>query len=183
MTAVSIILGVLMVLCGFSCMFTPLATFLSTGIFLCSLLLVYGIFGIVRFFRKEAGVPEFVVSILAVIFGVICVIHPGETLTFDKLVLTLIAVWLIVEGIVSVLVAFGLRGDREGWFWGVIVGVLGILAGIYSFAHPILTAVTEGVLIGIYFVQAGFDMIVLGCGLNAARKEIEAAANQEDDWS
>ena len=87
MTAVSIILGVLMVLCGFSCMFTPLATFLSTGIFLCSLLLVYGIFGIVRFFRKEAGVPELVVSILAVIFGVICVIHPGETLIFDKLVL------------------------------------------------------------------------------------------------
>ena len=169
MTVLSIILGVLLVIGGFSCMFTPLATFLSTGYYLSILLLVYGIFGIIRFLKKEAGTLEFIVSILAVIAGFFCIIHPGEQLYFDSLVLKLIAAWLLVQGIVSIVLAFQSRGVRKGWFWGVVVGALGILAGIYSFAHPVLTAVTAGVLIGFYFVQAGFDMIVLGSVASAVK--------------
>ena len=45
MTVLSIILGVLLIIGGFSCMFTPLATFLSTGYFLAIMLLVYGAYG------------------------------------------------------------------------------------------------------------------------------------------
>ena len=54
MTFISIILGVLMIIGGFLCMFTPMSTFLSTGYFLCVMMLVYGIVGIVRFIRKES---------------------------------------------------------------------------------------------------------------------------------
>lgn len=169
MTVLSIIFGVLLVIGGFSCMFTPLATFLSVGYYLAILFLVYGVFGVIRFFKKEAGGLEFVVSILAIIAGIICIIHPGETLAFDRLILTLIAVWLLVQGLVSIILAFQSRGVRKGWFWGVVVGALGILAGLYSFAHPVFTAVTAGVLIGLYFVEAGFNMIVLGCVAGADR--------------
>ena len=51
MSVLSIVFGILLVICGFACMFTPLATFLSTGYYLLILLLVYGIFGIVRYFH------------------------------------------------------------------------------------------------------------------------------------
>lgn len=182
MTVLSIIFGVLLVIGGFSCMFTPLATFLSVGYYLAILFLVYGIFGIIRFFRKEAGGLELIVSILAVIAGIICLVRPGETLVFDRLILTLIAVWLLVQGLVSIIVAFQSREEQKGWFWGVVVGALGILAGLYSFAHPVFTAVTAGVLIGLYFIEAGFDMIVLGSVAGARRKtvrEAEAAASKK----
>ena len=169
MSVVSIILGVLLVIGGFSCMFTPLATFLSTGFYIAILLLVYGIIGIVRFAKKEAGGLELVVSILALLAGLVAMFRPGEALVFDRFVLYLIAAWLLVEGIVTVIVSIGSRGKRKGWGWGLFVGILGIIAGLYSFAHPVLTAVTAGMLIGFYFVQAGFDMIALGCAVGAAK--------------
>ncbi len=168
MSVFSIILGILLVIGGFSCMFTPLATFLSTGYYIMALLLVYGIFGIIRFFKKQAGGLELVVSIFALLAGVIALIRPGETLVFDRLVLNLIAAWILVEGIVTVILSVQSRGLRKGWGWGVFVGILGIIAGLYSFAHPVLTAVTAGVLIGFYFVQAGINLITLGCAVGAA---------------
>ena len=40
--------GILLAVCGFSCMFTPIMTFLETGWFLMILLFVYGIMGIIK---------------------------------------------------------------------------------------------------------------------------------------
>ena len=173
MMVVSIILGILLVIGGFSCLFTPLATFLSAGHFITILLLVYGVLGIVRFCTKKAGGLEFFVSILAVIAGVVALTRPGRELVNDRLLLYIIASWLFVQGAVSIILAIQARHERRGWFWGVIVGILGVLAGVYSFAHPILTAVTAGVLIGFYFIQTGFDMIVLGCAVGAVRDAVE----------
>jgi uncharacterized membrane protein HdeD (DUF308 family) len=81
----------------------------------------------------------------------------------------------MVQGLVTIIVSFGARDVKKGWFWGVIVGILGMLAGIYSFAHPFLTAVVEGVLIGLYFVEAGLDMIFMGSAVGAARKDAKEA--------
>ncbi len=179
MTVLSIILGILLVIGGFSCMFTPLATFLSTGYYISIMLLVYGIVGLIRFFKKQAGVLEMIVSVLAVIVGIICLIYPGKSLVFDRMVLIMIAAWLIIQGIVSIIVSIRLREVRKGWYWGVIVGVLGIVAGIYSFAHPVLTAMTAGVLIGWYFIQAGFDLIILGSAADAVKDAIESERNSQ----
>ena len=175
MTVISIILGVLLIIGGFSCMFTPMATFLSTGYYITILLLVYGIFGIVRFCKKQAGGLELVVSILAVLVGLVSLFRPGSTLIFDAIVLKFIAAWLIVQGLASVILSIQARKENKGWIWGLIVGILGIIAGCYSFAHPALTAVTAGVLIGFYFVQAGFNLITLGCFVGAARDDLEDA--------
>lgn len=173
MTILSIILGVLLIITGFSCMATPLVTFLSTGYFFAILLLVYGFSGIVRFFQKLAGGLELAVSILAVVLGVVSLARPGQTLIFDGMVLYLIAAWLLVEGISTVVMSIQCRDIRKGWGWGVVAGILGIIAGIYSFAHPMLTAVTAGILIGFYFVQAGFNMIVVSAALSAAQDEMK----------
>ena len=43
----------------------------------------------------------------------------------------------------------------------MILGVLGVLVGIYSLAHPLLMAFTFGILVGIYFIESGIQMIVL----------------------
>ena len=171
MSVLNIILGILLVIGGFSCMFTPFATFLSAGYYIAILLLVYGVFGLVRYFKKESGVLNLIVSILAVVVGIVCLVRPGKTLVIDSLVLTLVAVWMLIQGLVTIIMAFTVRGEQKGWFWGVIVGALAILAGIYSFAHPGLEAMTIGVLIGLYFVEAGFDMIVKGVAMGEARKE------------
>ena len=124
MSVLNIIVGILLVIGGFSCMFTPFATFLSAGYYIAILLLVYGVFGLVRYFKKESGVLDLVVSILAVVVGIVCLVRPGKTLVIDSLVLTLVAVWMLIQGLVTIIMAFTVLGEQKGWFWGVIVGAL-----------------------------------------------------------
>lgn len=177
MTVLSVILGVLLIFAGFSCMFTPLVTFLSTGYFITILLLVYGIMGIVRFCKKEAGGLELAVSILAVLTGVIALFRPGQTLIIDGMLLYFIAAWMLIQGVMSIVLSIRVRKESKGWFWGLIAGILGVIVGVISFSNPILTALGTGVMIGIYFIESGFDMIVLGCALGAMENAaLEAAA-------
>ena len=54
----TIILGVIMAICGISCICTPVITFMEAGYFLVVLLLIYGIAAVVRaIMDKEYGLP------------------------------------------------------------------------------------------------------------------------------
>ena len=56
----SIVFGVLIAICGFSCIFTPLITFLEAGYFLVILLFVYGTVGIIRSVSNKTYGIDFV---------------------------------------------------------------------------------------------------------------------------
>ena len=142
MVVLSVILGVLLMIGGFACIFTPLATFFTTGYFLCALMLVFGIVGIVRAFQKKADVFEIIVSILAIIVGLIALFRPGSSLV------------MIVEGVKS-------RATNSHWWVNLIVGILGIIVGIIAFANPMFTAITAGILLGLFFIQIGITLISL----------------------
>ena len=64
---------------------------------------------------------------------------------------------------------------------GIALGVLEIIIGIYSAAHPAVLAVSLGVLIGIYFIESGANMIYLGSTVSRAvaiGRELEEARQQ-----
>ena len=167
MTVLSIIFGVLMIIGGFTCMFTPVTTLLSAGIFIGIMMLVYGIIGIVRGIRKEARTIEVVLSVLAVIVGLISLFKPGATLIFDDIMIIMFSVWVLLQGIGSIVLAFEVKGEDRLWFLGLISGILGVGLGIYSFMHPTVALVSVGILIGLYFVESGINMIVLGTALGS----------------
>ena len=166
MGVLSTILGVILIVGGVACMFTPFATFLSAGFMIAIMMFVYGIFGVVRFFQKESGVLELIASILAIIVGVVAIIRPGKTLVIDDLLLIMVSVWLLVKGVINIIVSIQSRDQIKGWGWGIAAGVLSIIAGILSFAHPMITALTVGILMGLFFVESGIDMIVFGSAMN-----------------
>ena len=161
----SIILGIILIIGGVSFMFTPFATFLAAGYMIAIMLFMYGIFGVVRFFQKEAGALELISSILAIIVGVIAIVRPGGTLVLDNFVLNMVSAWLLVKGLINIIVSVQGRNEIKGWGWGVAAGVLSIVAGILSFLNPTITALTVGILMGLIFVENGIDMIVLGTAL------------------
>ncbi len=171
MTVLSIILGILLIFGGISLMCTPLATFLSAGYFLGIMMLVYGIAGIVRAFQKRAYITETVCSVLAVIVGVIALIRPGSTLVLDAMIVYMAAFWFVLRGAMSIAFAFRMRGIDKGWFWGLIIGILSLIVGIYSFAHPMVMALTTGILIGVYCMEAGIDMILTGITIKQIKDE------------
>ena len=122
MVVLSVILGVLLMIGGFACIFTPLATFFTTGYFLCALMLVFGIVGIVRAFQKKADVFEIIVSILAIIVGLIALFRPGSSLVFDGVILIFIACWFLVEGIAMIVEGVKSRATNRHWWVNPLVG-------------------------------------------------------------
>ena len=161
MTALSIVCGILLMITGISCMFRPASTFFNTGYFMVILFLVYGCIGIVNVVKKKAHPLNLVIDIPAVILGVIAIFRPGTSLLFDGFLIYLFATWFVLQGAVSLYVSYSSRDINSGWFWGAILGVLGIILGVYSYFHPMVSVVGIGILVGAYLMQTGLDMIVL----------------------
>ena len=79
MRVLSVIIGILMLICGVSCMCTPLVTFMDAGYFIVIMVAVYGVIGIVRAIAEKHFGAGFVFSILSVIFGVTVLFFPRES--------------------------------------------------------------------------------------------------------
>lgn len=168
MNILMIIIGILLIIFGGSCIFTPLMTFIQAGYFLVALLLIYGVAGIIKAIAsKEYGV-NFAFCIISVIAGIIIPCMPGVILATDGILLYIMAGWFILQGVVSLAASIKFRGIAGGkkWILGLVLGILGILLGIYSIVHPMILAFTMGILIGVYFIESGINMIVLSSQSN-----------------
>ena len=144
MRVLSVIIGILMLICGVSCMCTPLVTFMDAGYFIVIMVAVYGVIGIVRAIAEKHFGAGFVFSILSVIFGVTVLFFP----------------------IISVISAIQIKKATGSklWILQLIFGILGVILGCYSFFHPALVAVSIGFLIGFYFIETGFAMLFSPAG-------------------
>lgn len=179
MGVLSVIIGVLLVICGFSAMCTPFATFLSAGYFIGIMMFAYGIAGIIKAFQKRSTIFDTVMSVLAFIVGIVAMVRPGSTLVFDVMILYLIATWFLMRGIFAIVVAFKLKNVSSTWFLGIIIGILSVILGIYSFIHPGVAAFTTGILIGFYFVESGVDLILAAIMVGKAKDLAEDIAKAQ----
>ena len=114
---------------------------------------------------------ELVVHIPAIIIGIIAFFRPGTTLAFDAVILYLVAAWFMAQGAVSIYVSIKAKPYKKGWYWGLILGILGLILGIYSFAHPLVSVFAIGMLIGIYLIETGLNMIVLATAVDSIKNE------------
>lgn len=163
MNVVIIILSILLILGGIACIATPMITFLGLGYVVMFLLIVYGIMAIVKAVSEKKYGVDFVFGILSVIAGVAAAVLPGMELSTDMMLLMIAAVWLLVQGIMAIVTAFQLKKLSEGnkWIWGLVLGILEVIVGVYSFIHPMVLAFTMGMLVGIYFIESGLSMIFM----------------------
>ncbi|MDD2788055.1 DUF308 domain-containing protein [Methanoculleus sp.] len=109
-------------------------------------------------------------GVIAVIFGVLFFIYPVQTLT---LLVTLLGFYWLFNGIVALI---GLFTDRTGRGWKLLVGILGILAGILVLTYPLYSAIlvptvfaliigVEGLIIGAVYMAQGFSGPGWGTGI------------------
>jgi uncharacterized membrane protein HdeD (DUF308 family) len=100
-------------------------------------------------------------GVLALLFGLMAFALPGLTLV--TLVL-LYALYVIADG----LTALWVGGSSRAWSFG-LVGILGIVAGIFTFVYPGITAIALLYLIAVWAIVRGIFEIVTAIQL---RKEI-----------
>ena len=106
-------------------------------------------------------------GIIAILFGVLAFIWPGLTLV--TLVL-MFGAFALVDGAIALGAAFSGAAKPMPTWWLVLVGLLGIAAGIVTFLWPGMSAILLILFIGAWAVAHGIFEIV---GAIQLRKEIE----------
>jgi uncharacterized membrane protein HdeD (DUF308 family) len=104
-------------------------------------------------------------GLCAVIFGVLAVAWPGLTLLTLAL---LFASYAIVSGAAAAVSAFMNRGEKGWWLW-LLIGLVGIAAGVIALAYPGLTALVLVLLMGANAIVTGVLEVSMAFRL---RKEI-----------
>jgi uncharacterized membrane protein HdeD (DUF308 family) len=107
-------------------------------------------------------------GIAAIVFGILAFIWPETTLT---VLVFLFGAYVLVDGI-SLLVALA-RGDaiarRHAWGVGII-GILGIVAGVVTFAWPGVTALSLLYLVAFWAIATGTFQLIAAVAL---RRELD----------
>jgi uncharacterized membrane protein HdeD (DUF308 family) len=110
-------------------------------------------------------------GIFAILFGVMAFAWPGITLWA---LVILYGVYALLDGITAVGLGFAAHGEAQGagraWWEMVLVGALGIAAGIVTFVWPGVTATALLIIIAAWAIVRGIAEIVAAIRL---RKMIE----------
>jgi uncharacterized membrane protein HdeD (DUF308 family) len=106
-------------------------------------------------------------GLAAVVFGVLALVWPGLTL---NVLIYLLAAYLLVDGIFSIVAAFRERGGRDRWWVDLLEGLLGVLAGLAIIVLPGLTALVLLYILAAWAVLTGILEIVTAIQL---RRELQ----------
>jgi uncharacterized membrane protein HdeD (DUF308 family) len=97
-------------------------------------------------------------GLTAAIFGIILLIRREEAI---GLLAILLGLWWLIQGAFMI---FSVFIDREDWVWKVILGILGLTAGVVVLANPIDSATFLGsalaIFLGIIGLLIGISAII-----------------------
>ena len=169
-----VIFGILMIIGGVSCMFSPVSTSLMLG-YIVGLSMVFDAVG--RFIgwcqEKKEGVSDgwmLAGAILSAVFGFFILNSAVLQLSVDLFIVYYIACWLLLHGIFSIARAFKLRRLHKNlntqilgshWYLPLCIGILAGVFGILCMFKPVVMASIIGVFIGLGIISAGANMITI----------------------
>jgi uncharacterized membrane protein HdeD (DUF308 family) len=96
-------------------------------------------------------------GVAAIVFGVLAYAGPGATLA------TLVAFWgayALVDGAFALIGGFSMRENGRPMWAMIVVGLLGVVAGVTTFMWPAITALTLVSIIGYWAIATGLFQII-----------------------
>lgn len=110
-------------------------------------------------------------GIAAIILGVLLLMNPATTLIAIAWVL---GIFWLVGGVMDIVGAFTGRTPNRAWYWDLLAGAFGIIAGLILVTQPLFGAVAVPMILtlflGVSAIMGGIFKII---GAIAIRKEIE----------
>lgn len=98
-------------------------------------------------------------GIALIIIGALFLINPAQTAVIAT---TVLGIYWLIQGVLSIVSIFM---DRSGWFWKLVMGVLGIIAGIIILQHPLWAPAVVGatlvIILGIQGIFMGIMQLIL----------------------
>ena len=121
--------------------------------------------------RGAPGWTWWVVEGLAgVVVGAAVVLWPGPTV---RVLFFLLAAWLLVLGVVSILGAVAMSRTRgAGWHWPLVFGLVSTLFALLLIARPQGTLAVFGVLLGLFAFVGGAINVVSGFAVRQLARDL-----------
>ena len=165
-----LVAGVLSLVVGVVALAYPGPTLLAVGIIFGAYLAAWGTMLVVDSVAT-AGEPTFarilgvIVGLIGVLTGLVLLVRPGESVVTAALVL---GFWWTLSGVMQL--ARGIAMS-EGRVWNLVMGVIGLIAGIIILAQPGIGLVTLVWIVGLGLIFQGMVEIAAGFGIRRLHKE------------
>ena len=168
----TLFLGVVTLILGLIVAFHPSGSLNVIAVLLGILMLISGIFHLVRVF--DANEPHRVwlgiAGLLFIVIGVVLIRHLHLTTGLIGLIIGI--VW-IVQGVVSLIAGLS-GGSQQGRGWWIFFGLISLIAGIVVASSPISSVTVLAVLLGIWFIVMGIFEIIGAFLLRHVAKKAES---------
>lgn len=148
-------------------------------------LLLVGIFPVIDYFRyRKEGVLAGI-GLISGVFSIVC----GLMFLLNKnmlmiLVPVFIGVWMIINGINKLQIAFEIRDEKEkSWVVTFVFSIIIIITGAYLIINPIngaeLVTQTLGIIICIYALLDIIDCILIKIKFKSTIKEVTKVIDEQ----
>ncbi len=91
-------------------------------------------------------------GVFAILFGVVAFMRPGITL---EVLVLLFAFWALFDGVLALIGSIGAAEAHEPWWPLVLIGLLGIAAGVVTLKWPGITALALLLVIAYWSIFRG----------------------------
>lgn len=170
----AVIIGIIMLVCGFFAIGSPLVAGLSVTIVVGIMLIVGGIAQCFLAFQAGAfgrGLLTFIMGALTTVAGFYLFNQPLAGLASITIFL---AIYFVVTGIFELVSAFQIR-PAEGWGVMLFNGIVTLLLGVMIWRQfPLSGAWAVGVLFGVKLMFSGWSLIFIGRSVRGAAKAVAA---------
>lgn len=170
---VIVIRGLLYTLLAFVSFAFPTLPFESLVALLSTFLLTDGflIIWVASHQRRTAGWKTHLLEgVTGIVFGALMLVYPYATIF---LILTLLAGWAVMTGIIRIWSALHMYQDADDEFWLGVSGVFGVAFGLMVLIFPIVTHQMAMTSVGAYSLIAGTILSILGMSLRQHLNELK----------
>lgn len=169
-----ILLGIILIIGGIFCLFTPFETFLSIGYVVGVLILCDAIANIVAWFdvKKYVNISGWYLfgAIISALFGIAVIVSLKMQLAVDIVITSMVIAWVIVLAISRIVLALRIKKFNDllpdtfknsRWIGIIIVAILMIAFAIICIIRPFVMPLVLGILISWTIIFNGVGLITL----------------------
>ena len=176
MRILTIVSGILMLLTGAFCLMNPGQTFLSLAFIIGLVMVINGLIHTLAYFigrglHNKGDNNGWILTdaLITLLLGILILCNQ---LVADAAITMVFAVWMFVSGILRIEAATHINKDKKRFNFRITMftGVLTVLVGLFGFINPLVIWMTTAVLLGIFLVMQGINIIELGIHMPHEKK-------------
>ncbi len=108
---------------------------------------------------REYWWVDAVAGIVAILFGLAAILWPRITL---GVLIALFGVYALIDGALAIVHMFRQIRSRQTWWPSLLIGIVGIAAGLFVLANPFVSAVVLLYAIAFWAILVGIVEVVAG---------------------